>query len=244
MRKLKLTISYDGTGYHGFQRQKNQPTIQGVLEDRLSLIFGQPVTFSAAGRTDAGVHALGQVVSCSAQGRIPTENILPAARSVLPPSLAVIEAQEVDESFHARRSAKGKRYIYKIAEKDLPDPFLVNYAWLLGEKLDSAKMNRAAEYLSGRQDFSSFRAAGGNPGSPLRTVYDAVWERRDGLLIFSISGDGFLYRMVRNIVGSLVEVGRGQKSVRNFAGVLAARDRRLAGKTAPPQGLYLERVFY
>ncbi|MDR2005698.1 MAG: tRNA pseudouridine(38-40) synthase TruA, partial [Acidaminococcales bacterium] len=116
MRRLKLTVAYDGTGYHGFQRQKGQPTVQAVLEDRLALIFGQPVTFSAAGRTDAGVHALGQVMSCSAEGRIPTENILPAARSVLPAQIAVIEAAEVEESFHARRSAKGKRYIYKIAE--------------------------------------------------------------------------------------------------------------------------------
>ncbi|MDR3348377.1 MAG: tRNA pseudouridine(38-40) synthase TruA [Acidaminococcales bacterium] len=244
MRRLKLTIAYDGTGYHGFQRQKNQPTVQAVLEESLALIFGQPVTFNAAGRTDAGVHALGQVVSCSTEGRIPTGNILPAARSVLPAQVAVIGAAEVGEGFHARRSAKGKRYIYKIAEKGIPDPFLANYAWLLGEKLDSEKMNRAAECLIGQHDFSSFRAAGANPASPLRTIYGAAWERREGLLVFAISGDGFLYRMVRNIVGALAEVGRGQKSVEEFAGALAARDRRQAGKTAPPQGLYLERVFY
>jgi tRNA pseudouridine38-40 synthase len=244
MRVLKLTVAYDGTNYHGFQRQKGVPTIQAALEERLAGIFGERVVFSAAGRTDAGVHALGQVVSGQTGGRIPTENIVPAARSVLPAAIAVVGAEEAAGSFHARRNAKGKRYIYKIAQKNVPDPFLANYAWLLAEKLDVAKMTQAPKNHTGRHDFSDFRPAAGAPRNPVRTVYEAIWEQSGDGLLFAIEGDGFLYRMVRNIVGSLVEVGAGKKSAKEFAGVLAARDRRQAGKTAPPQGLYLERVFY
>ena len=244
MRRLKLTVAYDGTGYHGFQRQPDQVTVQQVLEERLAKIFGERVSLTASGRTDARVHAWGQVVSFSTAGRIPVGNIVSAAKSVLPDSIAVVEAQEVADDFHARFSAVGKRYVYKIAEGKRVDPFLVNYVWLLGKELCLEGLQAASAEILGRHDFSSFQAAGSTPTSPVRVVSEAVWQREGELLVFSVTGNGFLYHMVRNLVGTLVDVGSGKSSLANFKAILAARDRRFAGKTAPPQGLYLAEVFY
>jgi tRNA pseudouridine38-40 synthase len=243
-RNIKLTIAYDGTAYHGLQRQAGHITIQEVLEDRLPLIFGHGLSISAAGRTDAGVHALGQVASFRTEGRIPIANILPAAKSALPQDIAVLAAEEAGAEFHARYSAKGKEYLYKIAEKKSADPFLARYAWLMECGLDLPSMLEAAEALLGKQDFSTFRAAGGKPGDPERTVWQARFRREGACLLFAIRGDGFLYHMVRNIVGTLVEVGKGKMTPQAFREALLAKDRRQAGKTAPPQGLYLSQVFY
>jgi tRNA pseudouridine38-40 synthase len=158
--------------------------------------------------------------------------------------VAVVAAEEAAADFHARRSAQAKQYIYKIAEKKIADPFLVNYAWLRPEEFYLDALNEASARLIGVHDFSSFRAAGSTPGQPVRTIEIAFWERTNGLLVFTVRGDGFLYRMVRNIVGTLLDVGRGKLTAAHFADVLAARDRRAAGSTAPPQGLYLNKVFY
>jgi tRNA pseudouridine38-40 synthase len=243
-RTIKLTVAYDGTAYHGFQRQKGILTVQEVLETELAYIFGHRLSISAAGRTDAGVHAFGQVVSFKTEGSIPLANIVPAARSVLPQDVAVIEAKEAVEGFHARYSATGKEYIYKIAQTTLTNPFLTRYAWLFPQKLNLEKLQIAAQGLIGRQDFSSFRASGGKSDNPVRTIFYAEWKNEGEMLIFTIRGDGFLYHMVRNIVGTLVEVGIGEIKPEDFRAILRSCDRCAAGKTAPPQGLYLNSVFY
>ena len=244
MRKIKLTVSYDGTNYHGFQRQKNIITVQQVLEENLARIFDEAISITASGRTDAGVHALGQVVSFATEGKIPVDRIVHASNTVLPSSVAVLDAEEMPEDFHARYDAKAKQYIYKIMETHLPDPFWANYAWLMENDLAFEMMNEAAEMIRGEHDFSSFRASGSTPTHPVREVYEAFWYREKNLLTFKIKGNGFLYHMVRNLVGSFVDVGTGKISVEEFGEILAAKDRAVAGKTAPPQGLYLSRVFY
>jgi tRNA pseudouridine38-40 synthase len=243
-RTLKLTIAYDGTAYHGFQRQANALTIQQVLEERLAKIFGHPVKVSGAGRTDAGVHAYGQVVSLRTTGSIPLERIPIAARSVLPDDIVVTTAEQMAAGFHARYAAKSKVYHYRLYTGAAPDPFLRNYAWHLADAPDAALMHAAARHIVGRHDFSAFRAAGGADGSPVRTVLEAAC-RQDGLLTeFSFRGTGFLYHMVRNLVGTLVDVGLGRISGDDFAAILASRDRKKAGITAPPHGLYLKQVLY
>ncbi len=244
MRWLKLTLSYDGTRYHGWQRQTNAFSLQQALEEKLARIFGEKLSITASGRTDAGVHALGQVVSFSTAGRIPLANIPAASRSVLPPDIVVLAAEEAPEGFNARFDAKGKSYIYRIVENGQPDPFRINYAWLLGEKLDMAAMQQAADMIVGEHDFTSFRASGSSPSLPVRNMTKALWRRDKDEAVFEITGNGFLYHMVRNLVGSMVEVGRGEKSPKDFSDILRAKDRRLAGKTAPAEGLYLQEVFY
>ena len=244
MRKIKLTVSYDGTNYHGFQRQKSLITVQQVLEENLAGIFGDSVNITPSGRTDARVHALGQVVSFATEGKIPADRIVPAARAVLPPSVAVLEAQDMPQDFHARYEAKAKQYIYKIKKSSLPDPFWTNYAWIMDNHLDIETMNKAACMITGEHDFSSFRASGSTPTHPVREIYEAFWQRENDIITFTIKGSGFLYHMVRNLVGSFIDVGTGKTSIEGFAGILAAKDRTVAGKTAPPQGLYLDKVFY
>jgi tRNA pseudouridine38-40 synthase len=243
-RKLKLTLAYDGTAYHGFQRQANALTVQQVLEERLARIFAQPLKISGAARTDAGVHAYGQVVSFATSGSIPTERIVPAARSVLPDDIVVTAAEEAPADFHARFAAKSKIYLYRLYCRAVPDPFLRNYAWRMVDRPDIAAMDAAVQQIVGRHDFSAFRAAGGAPMSPVRTIL-AAFCRQDGEMIeFFFHGTGFLYHMVRNLVGTLVDVGLGRLTAADFAAILASRDRGRAGITAPPQGLYLKEVFY
>ena len=244
MRKLKLIVAYDGTNYYGWQRQKELVTVQQVLEERLAKIFDEPLQIVASGRTDTGVHALGQVVSFSTSGSIPVANIVKAARTVLPKDIAVLRAEEMDCDFHARFCAKAKQYLYIIEQANLPDPFKVNYAWLLDEKIDVGLMQQAASLIIGEHDFSSFRASGSKPTEPVRTIYSADWTREGNKITFSIKGNGFLYHMVRNLVGSFVDIGRGKIDIEDFQKIFLAKDRNLAGKTAPPQGLYLDEVFY
>lgn len=243
-RKLKLTLAYDGTAYHGFQRQANALTIQQVLEERLARIFAQPLKISGAARTDAGVHAYGQVISFASSGSIPTERIVPAARSVLPDDIVVTTAEEVEAAFHARFAATSKIYLYRLYCRTVPDPFLRNYAWRLADRPDVAAMDGAVQLIVGRHDFSAFRAAGGAPMSPVRTIFAASCRQTGEMIEFSFHGSGFLYHMVRNLVGTLVDVGFGRLTVADFAAVLASRDRGRAGITAPPQGLYLKEVYY
>jgi tRNA pseudouridine38-40 synthase len=243
-RTLKLTVAYDGTAFHGFQRQANALTVQQVLEERLARIFGHPVKVVGAGRTDAGVHAYGQVVSLRTTGSIPTDRVAQAARSVLPDAIVVTAAAEVAATFHARYAAKSKIYLYRLHTGAVPDPFLRNYAWHLADGTDAAAMHAAAQRTVGEHDFSAFRAAGGAPGSPVRTILAASCRRDGPLTEFSFWGTGFLYHMVRNLVGTLVDVGLGRISADDFAAILASRDRNRAGITAPPQGLYLKQVLY
>ena len=245
-RNIVLKVAYDGTAYHGFQRQ-TPPVIavQNVLEGRLSKIFGDSIEMAASGRTDAGVHAMGQVVNFFTDGRIPVEQIPRAANSQLPPDIVVVDAWEGDASFSARHSAKSKTYIYRIQQGEVPNPFTRNFAWYIRQPLAVAAMREAIALLVGEHDFSSFRAAGGAPMSPVRTMYRAELRELAGeLLEFTFHGNGFLYHMVRNIIGTVVDVGRGRCSVARFEEIIAARDRRQASPTAPACGLCLYEVEY
>lgn len=259
MRVIKLVIAYDGSNYHGFQRQLNAPaTIQQILEDRLAKIFGHKLVIQGAGRTDTGVHAQGQVVNFSTTGTIPTDKIVHACRSVLPDDIVVFAAAEVSDQFHARKSAGSKTYQYRIYQSKQPNPFWRNYAWHLCYELDCLAMQKALSIIIGTHDFSSFKGASSAMVSPVRTILDANCVRTevaDGALLpgmsgqaalydFVFHGTGFLYHMVRNLMGTLVNVGTHKIPVHAMAEILAAKDRRLAGKTAPPQGLYLVAVEY
>lgn len=244
-RNIGLLIAYDGGNYHGFQRQLPPVTaVQNVLEEKLALVFGDTIELAAAGRTDAGVHAYGQVVNFFTDGRIPADRILRAANSLLPPDIVVREAWEADREFSARHSAHSKIYLYRIWQNPLPDPFQRQYSWHIRQPLAAEAMQEAMEYLVGTHDFSSFRATGGAPMSPVRTMYEASCRRAGDQLEFRFFANGFLYHMVRNLVGTLVQVGLGRISPAGFREICEAHDRQQAAATAPAQGLYLYKVNY
>lgn len=244
MRTIKLVVAYDGSAYHGFQKQKNAVTIQGVLEEALCKLCGEVVRTVGSGRTDTGVHALAQVVSFTTEGRIPCANLVRASRSMLPADIVIISAEDVEEGFHARISACWKRYEYRLLLNAHDNPFQVKYAWQMRDQLDVAKMQQAADCLLGTHDFSAFRSAGSVDTSPIKTMYEVSWEQRGEELHFSIAGDGFLYHMVRNIVWSLAQVGLGRRTVDDFAAELRARRCEFTSEPAPPEGLYLAQVYY
>ena len=252
-RNIALKIAYDGTNYHGFQRQlpitKATLAIQNVLEDKLQKIFGSKIELAAAGRTDAGVHALGQVVSFSTNGTIPVDKIPIAASSLLPRDIVVLDAWETTLDFNARHSAKSKIYIYRILTGKVSNPFVSRYAWHIRYSLDVEAMRLALSQLVGKHDFSSFRAAGGAPMSPIRTIFSAGIDYNFDFygvttITIKMHANGFLYHMARNIVGSLIAVGLGRLSVEDFKRIFEGCDRNKAAPTAPPHGLCLYEVFY
>lgn len=252
-RNIALKVAYDGTNYHGFQRQlpitKATLAIQNVLEDKLQRIFNDKIELAAAGRTDAGVHALGQVVSFSTEGTIPVDKIPLAASGLLPSDIVVLDAWEADSDFNARHSVKSKIYIYRILTGKVSNPFVNRYAWHIRYPLGVEAMRAALSLLVGSYDFSAFRAAGGAPMSPIRTIFSAGIDFDDDfygstIMTIKMHANGFLYHMARNIVGSLVAVGRGKYTVEDFRHIFEGRDRNKAAPTAPPQGLCLYEVFY
>ena len=248
-RNIALKIAYDGTKYHGFQRQRNVIAIQNILEDRLKKIFGEKIEMVAAGRTDAGVHALGQVVNCKTRGKIKIEHIIMAAKTVLPEDIVVREAWEAEENFNARYAAKSKEYIYRIQQTRTKNPLLSKYSWYVGRKLDVEEMKKALKKLEGEHDFSTFKAAGEKKRSAVRKMYEASAKVEENLyeeemLTLKFHANGFLYHMVRNIVGSVVEIGRGRMGLEEFERIFEARDRKLAPPTAPAHGLCLYKVHY
>lgn len=245
-RNIRLRVAYDGTRYHGFQRQSPPVVaVQNVLEKALEQVFGDAIELAAAGRTDAGVHATGQVVNFFTDGRIPVERIPHAVNGLLPPDIAIWEAAEADREFSARHSAKGKTYLYRIQQGAAPNPFTARYAWHISRPLDIGAMGEALQCILGEHDFSSFRAAGGAPMSPVRTIDRAEISPAAGNQIEIVfHGNGFLYHMVRNLVGTLVPVGLGNLSPKDFLRILEARDRGKASPTAPARGLCLQSVDY
>lgn len=258
MRSLKLTLCYDGTDLVGWQRQATGTSIQGLLEAILAEIDGAPVAVAGAGRTDAGVHALGQVASCTMASPIAADILRRALNARLPVTVRVLAVEEVPSTFHARFGARGKRYRYLIANGAVVTPFAARYAWQVAGHLDVAGMQQAAAGLIGSHDFSAFQSTGTAVPHAVRTVTAAsVADATDDpppplargavpdgrLIALEIAGDGFLRHMVRAIAGTLVEVGLGRRGA-DIAPLLAAGRRALAGPTAPPDGLWLVDVNY
>jgi tRNA pseudouridine38-40 synthase len=247
-RCLKLTLAYDGGAYAGWQVQPDKPTVQGVVEAALRQITQEAIRITAAGRTDAGVHALGQVVGFVTSSRISNEDLHRALNAVLPDDVAVLTVENAAEGFHATRDAVAKLYRYQIHNCRTPSVFDRHYAWHYPQPLDARAMHSAGQVLLGRHDFSSFETAGSERPDSIRTIHLLTVARGTGdfanRLGLEVEGDGFLYNMVRTIVGTLVEVGVGARDANWLAEVLEARDRRRAGQTAPPRGLFLVRVLY
>lgn len=244
MRTIKLVVAYDGSCYHGFQKQKDYDTIQSILEEKLAMLCGERVVIAGSGRTDAGVHALAQTVTFTTNGRIPCANMVRASRRLLPRDIVVLSAEEMQEGFHARFSACWKAYEYRLLCGTQPDPFRMRYTWQMPNELNVAAMNAAALLLLGTHDFSAFRSSGSVDSSPIKTIYEAAWRREGRELVFRIAGDGFLYHMVRNIVWSLVQVGLGKRTEADFAAELHAKRCEFLNEPAPAEGLYLAEVCY
>jgi tRNA pseudouridine38-40 synthase len=247
MRTLKITVEYDGTNYVGWQRQAAGTSIQGLVEDALEPIAGTHVTVHGAGRTDAGVHALAQVASVSFPGAHDSLAVARALNAVLPADVRVLSVEDVAADFHARFLAVGKTYEYRIVNAPIVSPFLVRYAWHITHRLDVGAMKSAAAHLIGIHDFAAFQGAGSDVVSSERTIHAVEWQNgrgHDEPLVIRLRGDGFLRHMVRNIVGTLVEVGVGRWPPERMFEILASRDRSQAGATAPAHGLFLVGVEY
>jgi len=254
-RRIRLTLQYDGSAYHGWQFQPSGMTIQGILQDCLCRVTGERVRVVGAGRTDAGVHAIEQIAAFDVQSYLNTCVIKRALNALLPPDVRVINIEEVTADFHPRYSARGKCYVYLIANmRDVP-VFVRGYAWRVREPLDLYAMRTASAHLIGRHDFSSFRAAGCASRHPLRTIREIGIERlceapfvcgglKGEFVRITVEGDAFLRHMVRTIVGTLVEVGKRNLRPEMVEDILERKERRFAGPTAPPQGLFLKEIFY
>lgn len=244
MRTLKLTIAYDGTAFAGWQMQANQRTVQGALEEALLPIEGTRVVVHAAGRTDAGVHAAGQVISFSLASQIPCDALARALNVRLDQDVRVMHAEDAPETFNARFDARTKTYHYAIYQASVVPPPLRHFVWHIPRALDVAAMNEAAAALVGEHDFAAFRAAGGDVVTTRREILASHMVSRDGQVVYEVTGTGFLRHMVRNIVGTLVDIGRERRPVEDMIRVLLSGDRAHASATAPPQGLTLVRVDY
>ena len=246
-RTLKFTLQYDGTDYVGWQRQPNGASIQGVLEDALAPIEGARVTVHGAGRTDAGVHALGQVASATVVNTLDERTLARALNAVLPLDVRVLSIEEDEPDFHARFRAVAKTYEYRIVNAPIASAFLRRYVWHIQQPLDLEAIRTAAGPLVGSHDFAGFQGAGTFAASTVRTILALDVEDGAGFdlpFVIRVTGDGFLRHMVRNIVGTLVEVGAGRWDPWRLLAVLESRDRSEAGRTAPPQGLFLTHVGY
>jgi tRNA pseudouridine38-40 synthase len=269
MRNLKLIVSYDGTGFAGWQVQPDAATVQGTLASGIGRITGEKVLPQGSGRTDAGVHALGQVVSFGTESVIPAANFVIALNDVLPASVRVLAAEDMPPEFHARKSARAKTYRYRIFRGAICPPFVARYVWHFPYPLDEEAMAAAAALVVGENDFTSFAAVdpergkifdherhpsiglsagSGSPRSPellnVRQIFSSAWERHGEELVYSVRGSGFLHHMVRNLVGTFILVGKHTLGVEDMARILRARERSAAGATAPASGLCLMNVEY
>jgi tRNA pseudouridine38-40 synthase len=246
---FKAIVAYDGTDYVGWQRQPTGPSIQGLLEDALREFDGTDVAVAGAGRTDAGVHALGQVASFSVERPIDAPTLVRALNHKLPPDIRVRDAREVPTRFHARFDANRKTYRYRIWNGGVLSPFQRRYAWHLPGPLDVNAMNAAARLITGTHDFAAFQGQGSDTSTTTRTVFQSkiqskIQNPHSKILLYEISGNGFLRHMVRAIVGTLVEIGRERREPSWMNDVIGSCDRAQAGQTAPPHGLFLVSVGY
>ena len=244
MQNIRITLSYDGTSYHGFQIQKNAVTIQETVQKALSKITGGEVKLVGCGRTDSGVHARAYTANFLTESTIPADKVCPALNANLPDDILCISSCAADMDFHAKNSAIRKKYTYKILNSAAADPFLRNYAWHYKFPLDIEKMQKAARAFIGTHDFIGFAAAGFTVKTTVRTIYSLDVYREGDMIVMDVVGNGFLYNMVRIIAGTLVFAGGGKINPDNMADIIASCDRNRAGITAPPQGLYLTEVMY
>ncbi len=244
MINIKLVIEYVGTHYHGWQRQPLLPTLQGILEGCIAKISGEKVNLIGAGRTDAGVHALGQVANFKTGSRLKANEWQNALNALLPEDTIILKAQEVDESFHARRSARSKTYQYRILNRRTPSAILASMTWHIPVPLNLHSMRAADRALVGYHDFTSFCGKAGTAKTTHARLFRLSIQCQQDLILITVNGTNFLQHMVRNIVGTLVQVGIGKLSPERMCGILEAKDRRRAGPTAPPHGLFLVRVNY
>ena len=245
MRNIKLTIEYDGKEFNGWQKQPSKLNIQGTIEQAIKLITGEEVDLTASGRTDAGVHALGQVANFKTNSNIPIEKIPIALNSNLKKSIRIISAEEVDERFHSRLTCKKKTYRYIINNSEFSSAIYRNLETHIPQKLNIEKMQKAAKYFEGEHDFKAFKASGTSSKSSIRKIYKAeVFKMPNNRIYIELTGNGFLYNMVRIIAGNLVDVGTEKIEPEDIKKIIDSKDRNLAGKTLQPNGLYLVKVNY
>jgi tRNA pseudouridine38-40 synthase len=242
--RFKLIVEYDGSDYHGWQIQPNGRTIQLLLEEAVARFSGETVRVAAAGRTDAGVHAAGQVVSFVLQAPRAPDVVQRALNALTPRDISITSVEEVGDDFDPRRAARSRVYVYRIWNARWPSPFWRRYAWHVARPLDCDAMRAAAATLIGEHDFSAFQAAGCDADNPVRRVLRSELERREPLITYTIEATAFLRHMVRNVIGTLVEVGGGERAPSDLPRLLATRDRAQAGPTAPACGLCLKWVSY
>jgi len=250
MRNLKVILTYDGAEFSGWQVQPDAATVQGTLASAVGRITGEKVLPQGSGRTDAGVHALAQVVTFVTESSVPTENFVKALNDILPPSVRVLEVTEAPPEFHARHSARAKTYRYRIYRGAICPPFLARYVWHYPYPLDEQAMAQAAERVVGEHDFTSFAAVDPERGRDqdsalnVRRIFSSAWLRTGEELVYTVRGSGFLHHMVRNLIGTFILVGRGTLQGEDVTRILEARDRSVAGATAPASGLFLVNVEY
>lgn len=241
---VKLTIEYDGTNYHGWQVQPNAETIQEVLEQALEKILRVRNRLNGSGRTDAGVHALGQVANFIHVGDLDLWRLQKGLNALTPEDIAIKQAELVPDSFDARRDGRSRVYQYRIWNHPWPSVFHRRFSWHVHEPLELSAMQEAIRFLEGEHDFASFQAAGCDVAHSVRKIYHNSLSQLGDFLVYTIEATAFLRHMVRNIVGTLIEVGRGQRTPEAFSDLIRLRDRTRAGPTAPPQGLFLVEVKY
>jgi tRNA pseudouridine38-40 synthase len=245
MRNIKIVVEYDGRCYHGWQWQANGITIQQVLEEKIGIITREKIKVTGSGRTDAGVHAINHVANFKIKSQIGISNLLRGINSVLPKDIVIKKLSDVDEGFHARYDAKSKVYLYRIYNNRIRPVLGRNYSWNVYEPLDVSAMRQAIPLLKGTHDFSSFCGANDDAFNHIRTVIKAEIDvENNHMIIITIEANGFLRHMVRNITGTLVDVGKGKLTPKGFSEIMKCKDRTKAGITAPPQGLFLKEVKY
>ncbi|CEQ27024.1 tRNA pseudouridine(38-40) synthase TruA [Paraclostridium sordellii] len=243
MRNIKLTIQYNGKNYCGWQKQNDSLGVQGTIEQAIKEITSEDVKITGSGRTDAGVHALGQVANFNTESSIPIEKIPSALNSKLPKDISIINAEEMPLDFHSRYCAKGKTYRYMIYNNSYRTPIYNNISYFVKYDLDLEKMQKEAKSLIGTYDFKGFMSSGSSVKDTVRTIYDIQIIKQEDLIVIEVQGNGFLYNMVRIIVGTLVDIGRGRINS-DMSSIIESKSRSMSGHTAPAQGLFLKKVDY
>lgn len=244
MRNIKLTIEYDGKEFNGWQKQPNKLNIQGEIERAIEEITGEQVDLYGSGRTDAGVHSLGQVANFKTNSKLPIEKVAIAINSKLKKSIRIKKAEEVSENFHSRYNCHKKKYRYIINNSSQGSAIYRGLEYHVSQKLNADEMKKAIKFFEGEHDFKAFKSSGTSSKSSIRTIYNAELKQNGERIIIELTGNGFLYNMVRIISGTLLEVGLGNIKAEDIPNIIESKDRKMAGKTLPPHGLYLVEVMY